>query len=664
MTVGLDGAIWTAGRDGVAQWNVDTGQYQRFQDGMPAWHAADILTDARGGIWVNWSDATYKGFGVSRYSEGQWVHYNTSNGLVHDSVIRMAAAGNGKVWFATEGGVSCFQDGQWTTYTSADGLPSDYVSLVAPGPGDVVWVNTSMGLATFDGDDWITYGTKDDLLAISECYVYDIITAPDGDVLFATSKHLCRYDGDAFECVQPEGGSSPYKSFVQTADGTVWSRGLVGLYAWHNGEWYSFLEDTGLPVRSVYGMFAARNGRLWLTTQGDGLLQLLECRFGTAGLAFASFEQYCMSGFGQVLTGHFSLQDMQADSCLNERYYLDTILQLQDDSLVFASPNELVVLAPNGDFKVISLPEPDAEPMLDPLPGDRVYGSDQSLWHLDSRNFLQFDGQVWRNLSEDNELFHLVDEAATAPDGRVWLLSKYALSVWDGETWAHWTQQEPDGSYKDLDLTDIDFYADDVYVSDKDRGLVRLIDGDLEDPQWEVLAMPGWSPNSNPLGGIQRFQFDSRGGIWAQGGYNLPAYYNGESWTLLPQDQFTKVTIQDMAVAPDDSLWLRFYDQVRRNVRESYFMRYDGEVWYPIGQGFDLPSTIPTQVLFTPEGDAWLSFLTFGVWHYDAQAETWEPFNTSNVFASSDSVRNMTLDDSGVLWFRLGDGYARYGPPQ
>jgi hypothetical protein len=230
--------------------------------------------------------------------------------------------------------------------------------------------------------------------------------------------------------------------------------------------------------------------------------------------------------------------------------------------------------------------------------------------------------------------------------------------------WVHWTQQEPDGSYKDLDLTDIDFYADDVYVSDKDRGLVRLIDGDLEDPQWEVLAMPGWSPNSNPLGGIQRFQFDSRGGIWAQGGYNLPAYYNGESWTLLPQDQFTKVTIQDMAVAPDDSLWLRFYDQVRRNVRESYFMRYDGEVWYPIGQGFDLPSTIPTQVLFTPEGDAWLSFLTFGVWHYDAQAETWEPFNTSNVFASSDSVRNMTLDDSGVLWFRLGDGYARYGPPQ
>lgn len=35
----------------------------------------------------------------------------------------------------------------------------------------------------------------------------------------------------------------------------------------------------------------------------------------------------------------------------------------------------------------------------------------------------------------------------------------------------------------------------------------------------------------------------------------------------------------------------------------------------------------------------------------------------AGLVASSDSVRNMTLDENGVLWFRLVDGYARYGPP-
>ena len=118
-----------------------------------------------------------------------------------------------------------------------------------------------------------------------------------------------------------------------------------------------------------------------------------------------------------------------------------------------------------------------------------------------------------------------------------------------------------------------------------------------------------------------------------------------------------------MVLAPDDNLWLRFYDQVKWDRRESYFLRYDGEAWHPIGEGVDIPGNNFSEMLFSPDGDAWISYLIFGLWHYEAETETWEAINTSNVFAASDSVKSMTLDENGVLWVRLEDGYARYGQP-
>ncbi len=668
MTLDHDEVLWTTGHGGVVRWDLDTGNYELFRhsDGMPGYSGRDILTDAQGGIWVRWAHPTYRGYGVSHYSQGSWTHYNASDGLADDIVNDMVVASDDRIWFSTPSGISSFDGGTWTTYTTADGLPSNDVGVIAAGQNGSIWVHTDEGAASFDGAEWSAH----DYNPLKSVNVNDIIVAPNGWVWFATSRYFISYDGLEFDWHWTDEGARGYDQFTITRDGTLWARAGRGIAAWRNNQWYVILEESGLGTYGAKGLLAADDGTLWLTTSSDGLLRLSDWEFYASGGFSLLTRRYCESGIGVAPGDRFSMSDLEEETCLDEDAYFGDGLQTSDGYLIFRSGNRgFMAITQDGQYRRASLPESESTFLLEPSPAHRTYGADRSIW-LYRGSIHQFDGQTWQDLGANDPRFDDVAVVRTGPDGRAWFGSEKTLAVWDGQSWTHWTAFEHD---EDIDVTSIEFYGDDVWVVDSLRGISRLVGGQLHDPEWVTLDLPEWDRDQHTLG--RSFLIaDSHGGLWASGktawdGGNILAYYDGNVWQEYHLDEYEEIHLSAMAVAPDDSLWIGFRDDLGldsdkvETIYEPHLLRFDGDQWQSLGTGEAFPEERAMRILFAQDGSVWIAIFGHGVVRFDADLESWEAFNTSNIFVNSDNVLEMFFDDIGALWIRLGDGYARYGPP-
>ncbi|WP_269524059.1 sensor histidine kinase [Coraliomargarita parva] len=107
--------------------------------------------------------------GVSRIFKGQVFHeYHELDGI---DVTDIVALENGEVYFATYGkGLYRWKDDKMQNYLQEDGLLSDTIYRIAQGPDGKLWLATYSGACTFDGESFETPETNQTLpdhLAIS-----------------------------------------------------------------------------------------------------------------------------------------------------------------------------------------------------------------------------------------------------------------------------------------------------------------------------------------------------------------------------------------------------------------------------------------------------------------------------------------------------------------
>jgi serine phosphatase RsbU (regulator of sigma subunit) len=87
--------------------------------------------------------------GVSKFKDGHFTTYTTTNGLASNAVSSILETRDGVMWFATPSGLSSFSNGQWRTYTTVEGLPSPEVNCLFEDSSGTLWSGTSAGLAFF-----------------------------------------------------------------------------------------------------------------------------------------------------------------------------------------------------------------------------------------------------------------------------------------------------------------------------------------------------------------------------------------------------------------------------------------------------------------------------------------------------------------------------------
>lgn len=98
-----------------------------------------IAEDRQGHLWLG----TLKGLVLFR--DGNTVHYQQKDGLVHNDVRAILTDHTGALWLGTVGGLSRFKDGVFTNYTTAEGLSNNYVRDIYEDQDGALWLSTYGG---------------------------------------------------------------------------------------------------------------------------------------------------------------------------------------------------------------------------------------------------------------------------------------------------------------------------------------------------------------------------------------------------------------------------------------------------------------------------------------------------------------------------------------
>ncbi len=259
-------SIYDPRRDLWKNYNIPEGLADQF--------VYDVARTAKGDLWI----ATWSGVnlvhGAKLDDPSQWETFtmeNTQGGLPNPWVYGVEEGRNGDMWFATEEGLARYRDGQWRHWQHSDGLGAPYelvkdaiqstndparasqhharqkaeqgmqdikvaynpnyiISLAVDARG-IVWCGTwGAGLARFDGKQWRNFTTADGL---PSNHIFMLQIDDQGTLWAGTSNGLARVedDGRSFKVMTRVDGlfADNVFSLARAADGTLWVGSFGGV---------------------------------------------------------------------------------------------------------------------------------------------------------------------------------------------------------------------------------------------------------------------------------------------------------------------------------------------------------------------------------------------------------------------------------------------------
>ncbi len=306
LAVGFDGTLWVATDNGVVELGTES-RVLTTADGLPS-SAVRVLTfDRRGGLWAG----TRRG--LAEWHDGRFQAYTTKDGLSNDDVSALYGDRAGDLWIGTyEGGLDRLSGGRFEQ-AAPGGAPSHGgVFAFTEDRQGALWVGTGQGLERYREGAFVTSGTaagfgNEDILNIAPRRAGGLWALDGAGALFIYE------DGRARQVAKPGtivGGGM--LGLYEPDDGSLWVGGQK-LHHFHDGKWETYehpggefammiADQGGLLVAQTagdgtstlahfdHGRFAPvptperlvhiqrlvrdRQGRLWISTGGTGLLRI------------------------------------------------------------------------------------------------------------------------------------------------------------------------------------------------------------------------------------------------------------------------------------------------------------------------------------------------------------------------------------------------------
>jgi ligand-binding sensor domain-containing protein/signal transduction histidine kinase len=248
------------------EWNYTVRSWQS-QDGLPEETVQAFAQTPDGYLWVGTSGGLLR-FDGARFQ--LFAHENTP-AFGENSVFCLLAAHDGRLWIGTDGsGLIEWQNGAFHAYSAEKGQTSDFVRALAEDHNGLLWV------ATDDGLFWVRNGRlerADKPLGLPVFNVHAVMEDRTGRIWVGGARLYSLKDGQAREYSLPDNDSrNKVKSFLQTADGTIWVGTVGGLYRLRPE------LDRFEPVPGVSGTIRslreAPNGELWAGAIGEGIFRI------------------------------------------------------------------------------------------------------------------------------------------------------------------------------------------------------------------------------------------------------------------------------------------------------------------------------------------------------------------------------------------------------
>ena len=140
--------LWIGTRTGISIY--EDGEFRTIPESVfPFQYIRDIFEDEEtGDFWI----ATYNS-GVIRFDGEEYEQYDTSSGLLNNTVMNIKKDQQGRMIFATYGGAAILENGTFEHITIADGLPNNGVIHIYIDDEGTKWFSTFSGIASYDGEN-------------------------------------------------------------------------------------------------------------------------------------------------------------------------------------------------------------------------------------------------------------------------------------------------------------------------------------------------------------------------------------------------------------------------------------------------------------------------------------------------------------------------------
>jgi hypothetical protein len=287
IALGPDGVV-AAGTDlglGIYQ----GGEWRLLRDGPTRDMATSVAVTPDGAAWFGFGDHSVStpGGGLSRFDGHDWQYY-----LDHAEVNALAISPDGSLWVGAGCNVQRFDGVRWEAVAlCGEYLLTGNVSDIDFTPNGSAWVATGFGLLRIDGER-----------TAYERMIGSVTVAPDGSIWVngwegtQDSFYVARFDWQDWTTYR--GADSFPGGFLvgaATSDGLLWGtvfseRRLASFdgQSWTDeSAWTLYTSADGLSLEDVTTMTVARDGALWVGTEGgvarfDGVWTSYETDDGAA----------------------------------------------------------------------------------------------------------------------------------------------------------------------------------------------------------------------------------------------------------------------------------------------------------------------------------------------------------------------------------------------
>jgi len=251
----LGGALTLAGAQ-VLPFDVKT-----LRDGLPQSQMASMVQDNRGYIWVGtWG-------GLARYNGSRFHNYTTDDGLPSGRIQELLTDSAGTLWVATAGGTVVMRDGRLTPIANLT-LSNPRCRALLEDRDGAVWIGTDQGVYRVPKG---TFRAEPAPAGLGNQLIYDLASDRDA-ILIVSDQGLWRYErGSGCQSIDIPCPRNQLRTVATAGDGIWLGTSTRGIYRQDAAGWQSMLESGAVTGRSIYRIYTAPSGTLYICTTDAAL---------------------------------------------------------------------------------------------------------------------------------------------------------------------------------------------------------------------------------------------------------------------------------------------------------------------------------------------------------------------------------------------------------
>jgi len=265
---GADGTLWIGHETGDVT-RLKAGRFEAVSMGE-AWlgrRVFSIAADDAGDVWLLDADGL-----LARVRDGRVLEPEAGSMA---GVVEMAADRHGRFWVARNGKVSELRHGELVPLQFDGQVTNDFVQGISPATGGGLWIVVDGRIRKWEGGAWaadrgaaiwgpsplVSFSElRDGVLAAGTSGSGLLLIPPSGEML-----HFGRTNGLSHDWV---------RCLCEDREGNLWAGTGTGLNMLRQGNALAVSPPDAWQGRAVLSVTTARDGSLWVGTEGAGLYRM------------------------------------------------------------------------------------------------------------------------------------------------------------------------------------------------------------------------------------------------------------------------------------------------------------------------------------------------------------------------------------------------------